>query len=192
MCDETRIVRPSARQPADHVAQVEPLGGVGARERLVEHEERRVVHERRREAHPLAHAPRVAPQPAVLRLDEIDRLDRARDGSVDVVDTLQAGAELDELASRQEVVDRLVLGHVADPAVDARVPSHRLAEDPHRSLRGLRQAADRAEQRRLPRAVRPQKRGHPGLDDERDVAHRDDTREPLRHAVDDDRRLGHA
>ena len=76
------------------------------------------------------------------------------------------GAQLDELPSGEEVVDRLVLGHIADPAIYRRILAHRLAEDADRPLRGLREAADRAEERRLAGAVRPEECGHPRLDDE--------------------------
>ena len=102
---------------------------------------------------------------------------------------LEPGAQLDELAAREEVVDRLVLGHVADPPVERRVPAHGLAEDAHRALRGRDQAGDRAQQRRLAGAVRPEQRRHARLDGERDVADRDDAAEPARQPVDDDRRL---
>ena len=73
---------------------------------------------------------------------------------------LQPRRELDELAAGEEVVDRLVLGHVADPAVDRVVAADGLAEHAHRSLRRRDQAGDRAQQRRLARAVRPEQRRH--------------------------------
>ena len=114
--------------------QVQALRRVGAGERLVEQEQRRVVHERRGEAHPLAHAAGVLLQPPVLRVDEVDRLDRAVDRALAIVDALQPRVELDEPASGQEVVDRLVLGHVPDAAVEPGFPRTALAEDAHRSL----------------------------------------------------------
>ena len=113
-----------------------------------------------------------------------------RTAAVHVLDLLEPRGELDEPASRQEVVDRLVLRHVADPPVDAGVPPHRLAEHRDRSLRRLRQPADRTQQRRLAGSVRAEQGRDARLDDERDVAHRHDAREPLRDAVDDDRGLG--
>ena len=158
-------------EAADHFAQVEPLHRVGARERLVEQEQRRVVDERRREAHALPHPAGVAghrrgparrrgrrsrsPAPAAAR------------GSATL---LEPRAQLDELPAGEEVVDRLVLRHVADAAVDRLVPAHRLAEDARRALGRRDQAGDRAQQRRLAGAVRPEQRRHARPDLERDVA----------------------
>ena len=102
-------------------AKMEPLGGIRPGERLVQHEERRVVHERRGEPHPLTHPARVAAELPVLVLGEVDDLDRPARGARDVLDALEPRAELDELPPREEVVDGLVLGHVADPAVEIRV-----------------------------------------------------------------------
>ena len=152
-------------------------------------EQRRVVHERGGEPHPLAHPARVAPEPPVLRLDQIDRLDRPGDGAFDVGHGLQACSELDELASREEVVHRLVLGHEADPSIERRVPAYWLAEGAHRSLGRCDQAGDGAEQGGLAGAVRAEQRGDARLDHERDVADRDHPRKPARQAFDDDRRL---
>ena len=106
-------------QPADDVPQVKALHGVGARQRLVEQQQFRVVDERGGETRALAHAARVPAQLPVLRLREGDGLHglrrrrRARIGHA-----LEPRAQLDELAPGEEVVHRLVLRHVADPAVE--------------------------------------------------------------------------
>ncbi len=188
MWDETRTVRPSRREPSDHFAEVEPLDGVGARERLVEQKQIRVVDERCGEARPLTHPAGVPAQPTRLRVRQPDRRhgrlrSRGRFGHL-----LESRAELDELEPREEVVDRLVLRHVADPPIERGVAADALAEDAHRPLGRRRQTGDHAQEGRLARAVRAEQRDHAWFDGERDVGDGNDAAEPLRDVVDCDRR----
>ena len=82
---------------------------------------------------------------------------------------------------------RVVLEHEPDAAV-LRAPSgHLLVGDVHGS--GVRplQPGDAAQERRLPRAGRPEEGDErPGRDFERHVLERDEVAEPLRHVADDD------
>ena len=159
MCDETTIVRPSCAEATDDVLQVQALRGVSAGQRLVEQEERRVVHERGSEAHPLAHAAGVLLQPPVLRVDEVDRLDRTVDRAAEILEALQPRVELDELralsGSRRPTRARSCT-RCGDRG--GGFPRTRLAEDAHRSLRGRDETGDRPEQRRLAGAVRTEQR----------------------------------
>ncbi len=144
--------------------------------------------ERCGEPRALPHAARVPAQLPVLGLGEGDGLHRLCGRRAGIRHAVEPRAQLDELAAGEEVVHRLVLRHVPDPPVEARVAADRLAEHADLPLGRRCQARDRAQQRRLARAVRPQQSGHAGLHRERHVAHGHDAAEPLRHGVDRDRR----
>src|SRR5580765_4717217 len=172
----------------DHFAEVEPLDGVGARERLVEQKQIRVVDECCGEARPLTHPTGVPAQPTRLRVRQPDHSHRRLRSRGRLDHMLESCAELNELEPREEVVDRLVLGHVADPPIERGIAADLLAEDAHGPLRWRRQVSNHAQEGRLARAVRAEQRDHAWVDSQRDVGDGDHTAEPLRDVVDCDRR----
>ena len=131
MCDDTRIVRPSAPEAADHVAQVEPL----RRDRC-----RRAARRARAAAGRARGSPRAASAAACrgssraaadLRDSTRSTVSIARsDGAVDVVDALQARVQLDEPAaasgSRRPTRARACS---RSAGTGAGLPAYRLAED---------------------------------------------------------------
>jgi len=113
--------------------ELDAQGRVDAHGRLVEEEHLGLVHERAREREPAAHAAgelqRGRPLPSA-QLDEVeDVLDRRL-----VRVPQEAGEEAEVLADRQLRIDRLGLGHVADPR--ERLPRRHLRpEDPRLAAR---------------------------------------------------------
>ena len=100
MCDEKRIVRPSAAIERSSVHHVQPLARVHPVERLVEEQDRRVVDQRAGELGALAHPLRVGADRAVGRLGQVDRGDRPGRRGGRVGDALESGVEPDELDGR--------------------------------------------------------------------------------------------
>ena len=163
--------------------EVQPLAGVGTRERLIEQHHLGVVHDRGGETHPLAHPARVAADRAILRLRHIDDLDRAGGRRGDIVDSVEPGVQLDELSPREEWVDRFMLRHHAETAVDRGIAAHALVEHRDVAIGGSHQPGRRVHQRGLAGAVGAKQPRDAAEDIDRDLVDGNDAAEPLRDAV---------
>jgi hypothetical protein len=175
--------RPSAAKatrPA-HPLRVQAVG------RLVEHEDLRVAEQRGAERETLAHAHRVALHAAVAggrQLDHVEHLVHAGVGDAgrrgDRAQVAAAGAAGMHVVGVERRADRLDgIGQLRK----------RLAHDERGPARRADEAEQRAQRRRLARAVGSEKAGHPtGLDREREVVDRQRLPVALRQSLDRDLR----
>src|SRR6185369_8009446 len=119
----------------------------------------------------------------MLRLDEIDELDRVIDRRLEILHAAQLAHHLHELASLHETVDGFVFRHHADASIEWRIVAHRLTKYGHRSGRRLGEASHHAEQCRFSGTIWSEQACDAGHDIERDVADGNDAAEPTRHAI---------
>ena len=132
MCDETRIVLPSAPQLAQELAQLDPGPRVEARGRLVEEQHLRVVDQRVGEAQPLLHAAREALDVGVALGPEVHEVEQVADHPPPAVgrDAVAAGEEVQVLPDLHVVVDPEAVRHEPEDAADVvGVPADRRAGD---------------------------------------------------------------
>ena len=191
MCDENRIVRPSAAiRGAGSIMCSRwrgsmPLNGSSS-SRIA-----RLVDERRGELDALAHALRSTCRSAGRpRRPARPWRSPGRRPPSGVGDALQLGVEPDELATGQVARDGLALRDEPDHRVDRRGRRRRAPVDADRARRRREQPGQQVEQRRLAGAVRPEQAGHARAERERDVVDRDDVAVPARDVVDLDGRDG--
>src|SRR5439155_19849671 len=79
----------------------------------------------------------------------------------------------------QSLLQAVVLGTVTDPDGETRIVPRALAQDADRTRRGAHEPDENPHERRLARAVGPEKTRDPGLDRERDIVERDHAPVPL-------------
>ena len=148
----------------------------------------RIVDERRSDLDPLAHALGELTDRLVADLVELDLFERPPCDRSDIVgfDALGACRDGHELAGGQVIEERVLLRHEADRSADVAVATGILAQHPQSSPRRWGEAAQHAEQGRLPGTVRAEQRRHAIIDGEAHLADRDDGAVELRHVVDRD------
>src|SRR5690606_32640276 len=174
---------PSRAQPVQRVQHVQPLPGIEAVERLVEHQHLRVVHQRRGHPRALAHALRVRLQPPVLRAGQVDEVDRPAGGGLRVGQPVQTGAGEHELPAGEETVHGLTLADQTDPPVDARVAPGGLAVHEDLAPRRRQEPCHHVQQRGLAGAVGPEQAGHARTERHGHVVDRHHVPVPAGHAA---------
>ena len=108
------------------------------------------------------------------RSTHLHALERALRLRARVANPEQPRRELDVLARTERAVEHARVRDVADRRAQLRTAGQRHAGDAAASLAGAQQPREHAEQRRLPRAVRPEERqAVASLERERHLAHRD-------------------
>ena len=112
-------VRPSLAEGTEECDEMEALHGVGAVQRLVEHEHLRVGDERGGDLRALPHALAEAARPAVRDVGEPDRLDGPI-GRTRVGDAVQVGDVANELPSGEDRRHGFVLGHEGERSLRPR------------------------------------------------------------------------
>ena len=177
-----RLVHVVRRQEERHALALEPVQAVPdhvaglrieAGRRLVEEHDLGLVDERARDRQPALHAARERLDPVVRALGELDELEQLvgpRASSSFAREPEVAAVDDDVLADRQLQVERVLLGHDAEPAADLHaVVAGSSPNTRERPVRHRRDAPDHAHRRRLPRAVRPEEpEGLPALEVEVD------------------------
>ncbi len=147
------------REVEEEVPQLAAGDRIDAGRGLVEKEDARPVHHGGGERQALLPTAReLAGQPGAVRADagQLDRPLAAllEDRPLEAVDV---GEEVEVLEHREVLVERELLRHVADAAADLLAVAGDVEPvDRRLPLGGRQQAAEDADQRRLPRAVRPQ------------------------------------
>ena len=133
MCELTITVRPSRAELLEQRDEVQPLHGIGAVQRFVEHEHVRIAHERGRDLRALAHALAERVDVPVGDVEHLDRLQRVL-GRAPVGDAVEVGDVAHELARGEPARHRFVFGHQREPAehlaIAARVAAFDLARCP--------------------------------------------------------------
>ncbi len=170
------------------LAHVAHPGGVEPGRRLVQQQELRVAQQRRRDAEPLPHAVRVAANPVLRAIAQLDRLEhlvdaRRRRPAVEV-------GEQAQVATAGEVRIEPRSFHEAGNAVERPGPElERIAaEQPRVSRSRTNQPEQHAERRGLPRSVRPEVAEHvAALDGQVDMVDGDDLAVALDEATSFDR-----
>ncbi len=173
------LVAEAAEQPD----QVQPLAGVQAVERLVQHEQFGIVDQRLRHLHPLAHALGVARQAAAVGRVEPNFAQGAGGRLARAVQAVQLGGQGDEALGGHPLEQRLLLRHQADAPEQGRALAGVLAQHPQAALRRPDEAADQAQHRRLPRPVGPQQGSDTRPHRERHVGDGHHVVEPPRHPL---------
>jgi hypothetical protein len=166
------------RRGAEQLDEVEALARGRALERLVEHDELGLVDERLRHLHPLAHALGVRADRAPLGGVEVHEAQRVRRPLAGPGQSVELRRQGDEGGGAEPLEDGLLLGHEPDAPVQRRVPTGVGAEHADGPLRGGGQAAQQAQQGRLPRTVRPEQGGDPRSHLEAHVRDGDHVAEP--------------
>ena len=159
-------------------------------ERLVEQQRRRLVDERAREGDALLLAAGELSRLALLHALEAHRAQRGRDARAHVVTAhaLDAQPERDVLEHAHVREQRVRLEHHVDVPLGRRHVRDVAAAQQDAAARGLLEARDHAQRRRLAAARRPEHREELALVDlERDGVDGDDRVEALRHRFEDDR-----
>ena len=168
--------RPAPVDAAHLLPHGEPAGGVEAGGRLVEEEHLGLVHERRREVQAALHPARVAVDPPVgrvLELDEREQLAGPR-GRVTGREAEEPSLQDEKLAARLARVEPGLLQRDADPAPDlVRLAGHVHAGDARAPGRDRQQRGEHADGRRLAGAVRAEEPEDPArVDAQVHAAHR--------------------
>ena len=147
--------QPVARQPVDLVPEFAPRLGVDAGRRLVEQQQLRLVHDAGGERQPLLPAAGQRAGELVAPRRQAKLLERAVDMLGDRLQLVEPRHEFQVLGDRQILVERELLRHVADFALDLQALGPDIVAE-HRALAlvGRQQAAQHADGRRLARAVR--------------------------------------
>jgi hypothetical protein len=172
-----------AALPPERLEQLDerhPLDGVGAVQRLVEHEDPRPGDQRGRHFGPLAHTLGEPADPPVGDLEQADRgqaLVRQRP----VPDPVEGRRVAHELAGGQRRRHGLVLGDERDGRLHAPLGVRVGPEHPDRPLVGPQQPGQRPHEGRLAGAVRTQQAGHPRAERARQLGERHLLAEPHRH-----------
>ena len=149
--------QPAARQPMDLVPEFAPRLGVDAGGGLVEQQQLRLVHDAGGERQPLLPAARQSARQLVAARRQAEFLERARDMLLDRLQLVETRHEFEVLADREILVERELLRHVADLALDLqRFGPDVVAEHRALALVGRQQAAHDADGGGLARSVRPE------------------------------------
>jgi hypothetical protein len=139
------------------------LHGVGAVQRLVEHQDPGRRDEGRGHLGPLAHPLAEAPDLAVRHVQQPDAVE-APVGHLAVLHAVQRRCVADELAGGQCWRHGLVLGHERDHPLDLAVAVRVSAHHLEAPLVEREEAGERPHQRGLAGAVRPEQAGDPGTE----------------------------
>ena len=142
-------------QAAEELDEAQALHGVGAVERLVEHEHERVLHEGGGHLAALAHALAEAVHAPVGDRLHVDGLQGPVDHAA-VGEPVQVGDVAAQLARRETAGDGLVLRHEGELPVHLPVGPGRAAGHAHLALVDGDQPGDRPHERGLAGAVRPE------------------------------------
>ena len=180
---------PLGAQLAEEGDEMSPLHGIGAVERLVEHEHGGAGHEGGRDLRALAHALAEPADPAVGHVGQAHGGEAGVRGAP-VAHAVQPRHVAHELARGHPGGDRLVLGHQRQRLLDGPVPARVPIHDPDRSGVRSEETGHGPHERRLAGAVRPQEPGHAGAERAAELRERDLRTEPHRYVVDLDRRAG--
>ena len=169
-------------QLAEEGDEMSPLHGIGAVERLVEHEHGRAGHQGGRDLRPLAHALAEPADPAVGHVGQARRWRGCASDARPVAHAVQAGHVAHELAGGEHAGgDGLVLGHQRQRLLDGLGPP-RGSRPSTRTDAGVRpeQTGHGPHERRLAGAVRPEQPGHAGPERAAQLGQRDLRPEPHR------------
>ena len=155
--DEDR--RPAPGEAEELLPELAPALRVDARRRLVEHQQLGLVDGGRREREPLLPPARERPGPRAAVGDEPGVVEHRREPGAPATppEPEDLGGEVEVLLDREILVEREVLGHVADRGAQALgVARHAVAEHLRRAGGRLEEPHQHAHERRLARAVRPE------------------------------------
>jgi hypothetical protein len=167
-------------EPAEQADEVVALDGVGAVQRLVEHEHEGVGDERGRHLRPLAHALAEPAHPAVGDVQHPDGGERLL-GRLPLGHPVEVGDVVHELAGRERLGDGLVLGDERDPALGLPVAPRVAPGHPHLTGVDADQPGDGPHEGGLAGAVRPEQPGHPWPERARQLGQRHLLAEPHGH-----------
>ena len=175
-------------QPLEELDERLALDGVGAVERLVEHEDLGVAHERGGHLRALAHPLAEAADPAVGHVEQADRPQGAL-GRGAVAHAVEGGGVAHELTGREHARIGVLFRDEGDDALNlaARARVEPLDADGAGAQR--QHPGDGPHERRLARAVRAEQARDPGAEGAGQLGQRHLRAEPHRRAVQDDRRL---
>jgi hypothetical protein len=169
--------------------EVHALHGVGAVERLVEHEHLRILDERGGDLRALPHALAERVDVAVGGIEHVDRAQRGV-RRVAVGDAVEVGDVADELAGSEAGRHGLVLRHQRHPGMHLPVAARVVAIDEHGTLVDADEAGHGPHQRRLAGTVRAEQAADARAEGAAELGERDLGPEPHGDAVDRDRRVG--
>ena len=195
--DEDR--RAAAREAEELLPELAPALRVDAGGRLVEHEQLGVVDGRGGEREPLLPPARERPGPRAAVGDEPGVVEHRREPGAPATppEPEDLGREVEVLLDREILVEREVLGHVADRGAQALgVARHAVAEHLRRAGGRLEEPHQHAHERRLARSVRAEAAEdlaplHREVDPVDRDARAEAAREPARHDRDRGRVGGH-
>ena len=163
---------------------------VHAERRLVEQQDARIGEHRAPEREATLHAARVGAHGILRPVGQVDELEHLVDAALRraLVVEVERGVEAQVLQRRKLRVERRLLRHEPDLAAHLPRVAHGVEpQHPHRARRRAVQPGDEVHERRLARAVRPQKPvDHPRLAREREALNARLLPEHLRHVVEDD------
>jgi hypothetical protein len=150
---------PVVAQPPDHRPHVAAQFDIDARRRLVEEQQIGFVGQRLGDQHAALHPARQLHDLGVALVPQRQRCQHALDrfGRAGLAE--QPARKGDNVADRLEHVGRQLLRHKANPPPRRAPPLvHVDAVEADRAARGVHQPANRANERRLPRAIGPEQR----------------------------------
>jgi hypothetical protein len=156
-CDDSHTVRPSSTSERISPRSSRNARRIQAVDRLVEHEQLRVARQAAGDPEPLAHPQRVGLDAVVAAPAEADTGERPFDAPVGGA-IARGGVDVEVLAAGEVAVETRLLDDRADARERSGAAVGRVvAEQAHASARGLGEAEQQADERRLVGPLGPRK-----------------------------------